>query len=185
MAQTFFTADIHFGHANVIKFCNRPFRSVEEMNKVLIDNWNSHVSDEDDIYILGDLFFRTKTDIEDTLSQLHGRKHLIIGNHDHTWMSRVNLDKWFVSVNELLVLKQDGRTMTLCHYPLVSWPHMAYGGWCIHGHVHNNTDNEHGWQFIRQSPRLLNAGVDVNGYLPVTFDELVTNNEMFKAADLK
>ncbi len=56
--MTYFTSDLHFGHENIIRFSNRPFSSAEEMNRTLIDNWDSRVTDRDDIYILGDMFYR-------------------------------------------------------------------------------------------------------------------------------
>lgn len=181
--MTYFTSDLHLGHENIIRFSNRPFSSIEEMNRTLIDNWNSRVTDRDDIYILGDMFHKA-TDIEKILGKLKGRKHMVIGNHDYTWMKKVDMAKWFIEINNIIVLKEGGRTMTLCHYPLLSWPHMEYGGWCIYGHIHNSIPEGTGWDFISQNPRLLNAGVDINGYYPVPFEELITNNEIFKKEHL-
>lgn len=79
-----FTADTHFDHANIIRFCNRHFATVEEMNETLIANWNRKVHGNDTVYILGDMFFQT-TDPEPILRQLKGKKHLITGNHDSQW----------------------------------------------------------------------------------------------------
>lgn len=183
--MTYFTADLHLGHSGIIEFCDRPFQSVEEMNRNLIGNWNSRVTDRDDVYILGDLLYRSpKNEIEQAIRRLKGRKHLIVGNHDHTWMGKVDMDELFVEVDNLKVLKLDGRVLVLCHYPMLSWPHMHHGSYCIFGHIHNATDDGPWWSYIRDNCRLLNAGVDVNGFYPVLFDELVENNRRFKEDSL-
>ena len=84
----YFTADLHLGHANIIRHCGRPFASVEDMDRCLIDNWNRRVRPEDTVYILGDLMFACK-DPAAYLTQLAGQKHLIVGNHDSVWMKRL------------------------------------------------------------------------------------------------
>lgn len=178
--MTFFTSDLHMGHENIIRFCSRPFSSLKEMDEALVRNWNSRIGVDDDVYVLGDLFYRMKADPPAVLDRLSGRKHLIVGNHDHTWISRVPLERHFVSVDDLLVLKEEGRIMVLCHYPLLSWPHKEHGSWCIFGHIHNSCTSGPEWDLIRSSPYMLNAGVDVNAFVPVSFDELVRNNETFK-----
>ena len=76
-----FTSDLHLGHKNIIRLCNRPFSSSEEMDEVLMENWNRKVHRNDTIYILGDLMFRSEKPPEDYLRQLKGKKHLIMGNH--------------------------------------------------------------------------------------------------------
>ena len=78
----YFTADTHFFHSNIIRMGNRPFQSMEEMNQALIQNWNAKVSDNDDIYILGDLTLKGPSLTNELLRQLRGRKYLIRGNHD-------------------------------------------------------------------------------------------------------
>ena len=85
-----------------------------------------------------------------------------------------------VEVEKMIELKMNGMELTLCHYPLLSWPHMHQGGYCIFGHIHNNNREESAWPFIRENPFLLNAGVDVNWYSPVLFSELQENNKLFK-----
>ena len=82
----YFTADTHFGHYNVIRFCDRPFASAEEMDEAMIQNWNDRVTGNDTVYILGDMFFRS-TNAEGILKRLKGKKRLIVGNHDGSWMT--------------------------------------------------------------------------------------------------
>ncbi len=174
----YFTADTHFGHTNIIKLCNRPFESAEEMNKALVAAWNGRVCDEDTVYIVGDMFFRCK-EVECILQQLKGRKRLIIGNHDDSWMGKVDCSRYFLSVDHYLEITDGANGLTLCHYPLLTWknPKTTY---MVHGHIHGNTEADF-WPLIKLRSNVLNAGVDVNQYQPVTFDELVANNEQFKA----
>lgn len=77
--RRFYIADTHFGHEAVIRMCNRPFSSIDEMDAALITNWNSVVSSEDEVFILGDLIFKSKHTPHHYLDQLKGKKHLILG----------------------------------------------------------------------------------------------------------
>ena len=95
----YFTADTHFGHANIIKFCNRPFSDVHEMNEYMIAAWNERVCDNDTIFIIGDMFFKSDINPEETLFSLKGKKRLIIGNHDHGWLQKINSNKFFEAVD--------------------------------------------------------------------------------------
>ena len=171
--MTYFTADLHLGHDNVIRFCNRPFETVLEMDEVLIANWNAVIKGNDDIYILGDLFYRNKESAEEAIKRLKGKKHLILGNHDKRWTKTVDLSKYFVEITNFLTYKCDGVKYTLCHYPMLSWPGRGNGGYMIHGHNHNNP-------LDYTDQYLLNAGVDINDYKPATFNELIQNNERYK-----
>lgn len=172
-----FIADTHFGHKNVLKLCNRPFETIEQMNETFIENWNSRVTGRDSIYVIGDLFFRCE-DPDAILRRLHGKKHLIVGNHDSSWMSKVDAGKYFQSVELMKVISDGAHAMTLCHYPLLSWKH-AKTSYMIHGHIHANTDMDF-WPPIAARENVLNAGVDLNGFQPVPFDELLANNIRFK-----
>lgn len=174
--MTFFTSDLHFGHINIIRLCNRPFETQEEMDAALLSNWNAKVGVNDTVYILGDLFFRAVT-IEPILRALHGRKHLILGNHDSSWTSKVNLSDYFESVQTVKEIMLDGTPLTLCHYPMLCYPNERRG-YMIYGHLHNNVATDY-WPLIARRPRMLNAGVDVNGFAPATFEELLVNNRVF------
>ena len=152
----FFTADLHLGHANIIKHCCRPFKTVEEMDEHLISTWNSHVRQNDTVHILGDLIFRSAESPEHYLDRLRGKKHLILGNHDKDWIKKTDLTKFFVTVERFAEISDGQHKMTLCHYPLMSWNHMAKGSYMIHGHIHNNREGSY-FPFLRQMPNLLNA----------------------------
>ena len=82
MPNVFFTSDLHFGHKNIIRFDNRPFFSVEEMDKTLIENWNRKVSEDDTVYILGDISWYNDEKTTEIFAGLNGHKILIKGNHD-------------------------------------------------------------------------------------------------------
>jgi calcineurin-like phosphoesterase family protein len=157
--------------------CQRPFATAEEMDETLLAQWNAKVGEDDEVYIVGDLFFRAAT-VEPILKALHGRKHLVVGNHDHSWTTKIRLDDYFDSVQTLKEITVDGMPVTLCHYPMLSYP-QARRGYMIYGHIHNNTGDDY-WPLIMRRGRMLNAGVDVNDFAPVTFDEMLANNAEFR-----
>ncbi len=182
----YFTADLHLGHANIIRHCGRPFASVEDMDRCLIDNWNRRIRPEDTVYILGDLMFACK-DPAAYLTQLAGQKHLIVGNHDAVWMKRLRkihpglLEHAFVSIQPMAELRVDGEAVILCHYPMMTWDGYLTGAYHIYGHIHNQTASAY-WPLLAGMDRALNAGVEVNHYQPVTLEELKANNAAFRQA---
>ena len=91
--------------------------------------------------------------------------------------------RYFQSVELMEVISDGAHAMTLCHYPLLSWKH-SKTSYMIHGHIHANTDMDF-WPLIATREKVLNAGVDLNGFQPVPFDELLANNIRFKKEHLK
>lgn len=176
----FFTSDLHLGHANVLPI--RPqFSCIEEHDDYLIDQWNSKVTRRDEVYILGDFSFRAEKPVAAYLSRLKGKKHLIIGNHDGHWMKQIgDLGEYFVSVEQLHTMKFQKKQLTLCHYPMLEWPGSRYAAaetsFLIHGHIHNLTDTPVFAHIRQHQPHALNAGVEINDFAPVTFEELLENN---------
>lgn len=173
----YYIADAHFGHENILKMCQRPFESIDAMNEALIAAWNERVTGNDTVFILGDLFFRCAAP-EAILCRLKGKKRLIIGNHDSSWMGKVDLQRYFVSVDNFLEFSDGVRAITLCHYPLLTWKHKLRT-YMVHGHIHNDTTSDY-YPLIAIRDRVLNAGVDINGFRPVTFEEMMENNRSFK-----
>ena len=170
--MVYFISDLHFGHENIIKYCNRPFDSTAEMDEELIKKWNEKVKPEDTVYVLGDIALsKFKVDL---IVRLNGKKHLIIGNHDYHNLKVIKNLKCFNSISYMKVIKHKGKTLTLCHFPTYSF----IGDYLIYGHVHNNEKDE-SWLAIRKNPQTLNASVEINGYAPVTFEELVENNKIY------
>lgn len=172
----YYTSDLHLGHKNVIRLCGRPFADVDEMDEILINNWNKTVHADDEVYILGDLMFRAEREPEWYLKRLKGKKRLILGNHDSSWINKVNLNDWFVSVDRLKVINTGYGKASLCHFPMLD----GEGRYLIHGHIHNKTSQNY-WAILKDSERTLNAGVDINGFAPVTFEQLKKNNILFKS----
>lgn len=176
--MNFFIADTHFGHEGIIRLCDRPYASQTEMDYSMITAWNKRVTWNDTVYIIGDLMYRCE-DPHHILTHLNGKKRLIIGNHDGSWMSKVDVQKHFLSADLMLELSDGQRGLTLCHYPLLTWKREKKT-YMIHGHIHNNTGADY-WPLILERDHLLNAGADINGFAPVTFEELLNNNRRWKA----
>lgn len=171
-----FTSDNHFFHKNVIQYCGRPFASLEEMHTEMIRRWNLIVKSDDEIYILGDFCFGGATKWKDTVSQLTGRKFLVMGNHDWKNLKPHRAQEFgFEWVGNDAVLKTDELgDILLSHFPyrgdhteedryLKHRPEDR-GGWLFHGHVHCS------WK-IRD--RQVNVGVDQWAFTPVSFPELL------------
>lgn len=160
-SKTFFTADLHFGHARIMTFCNRPFESVDQMDKTLISNWNEIVPHGSTVYIIGDF---AMYDHAKYIHQLNGKKILIEGNHDK--MS-LEVKKLFTEVHPFLRRNFFGHDITLCHYAMKSWANSIHGSLHAYGHSHGR---------IKEYDDILSCdvGVDLWNYYPVPF-------EIFKA----
>lgn len=163
----YYTADLHFGHKNIIKYEQRPWSNVKDMDQGLIDRWNSRVKDKDLVYILGDITLSVNINyIKNILSQLKGRKILITGNHDY-FAEKGQLRQYFEHVTPYMKIHPDGQRIILCHYPLYSWDGMDHGTIHFYGHVHSNPK----CQLRKQNA--YNVGADLHDWYPVTFDEIV------------
>ncbi|MCX4313654.1 MAG: metallophosphoesterase family protein [Clostridia bacterium] len=191
----YFISDTHFGHKNCISLNSRPFDSLENMDNTMIERWNDRVKGGDTVYILGDLIHKS-SEPEKYLKKLKGNKILIVGNHDEHWLRSLGFvertkygaqyggyHKYFAYITEFTELSLHGTTVTMCHFPLVEWrASRKYGskklGFLIHGHIHNNRSEK--YMSVFTAPHALNASADINGLMPVTYDELVENNEAFK-----
>ena len=164
LSKLFFTADTHFGHANIIKYENRPFDTVEEMNAGLIENWNKKVPEYGTVFVLGDFCWRKKGFFEKLNHQLNGDKIFIKGNHDHGKEPK----KWPYVIK--IKIKDSrlkyGNTVIVCsHCPFETWEQIYYGSWHLHGHVHSR-----GW--LKDIPLRHNVGVDINNYCPISYEEI-------------
>ena len=132
MSNIWWTADTHLDHANIIRYCNRPFANKDEMNEVIIQNWNSVVKHEDTIYHLGDFAF--SKDPGKFFHRLNGNKILIKGNHDKQPTTRL---PWG-SVHSYYELKVDGRFIVMCHYAFKIWNRAHHGTYNFFGHSHGS-----------------------------------------------
>ena len=113
----YFTSDLHLGHNNIIRLCNRPFASLEEMDEALIGNWNRVVTNGDTVYVIGDLMFRMQAHPAEVLQHLKGKKHLVLGNHDKSWLNKVDTACFFKSVERYVEISDGKHKLALCHYP--------------------------------------------------------------------
>lgn len=173
-----YTADLHFGHANVIRFDHRPFLDVGEMDTTLIKLWNDRVQKDDEVYIVGDFCYRSAKEPEWYLRQLKGKKHLIIGNHDGVILNNEKALSYFETVDKMTEISDEGRRIILCHYPLAEWDAFYRGSYHIYGHIHNKKEDT--FQLMSMVKNAYNAGCMINNYSPVSFNELVRNNQYFR-----
>ena len=175
--RTFFTSDSHFGHDNIIRHCKRPcrehpFQDGAQMDRALMDAWNSVVSPGDVVYHLGDFSLRPAAVISDLLKKLHGIKHLIVGNHDRVdEISGCRLQGW-ASMREMAKISVDGQSVFLCHYPMREWPGMWQGTVHLYGHVHGN---------LQPMPGSMEVSADVWGGKPVQIVEILDAMTPFDA----
>lgn len=137
MGKKFYISDLHYGHANAISFDNRPFRTVDEMNAALINNWNYAVEKDDTVYILGDMFWCKTSEAVSVMDRLNGLKYLITGNHDRIGRDS-ELRSRFVGIKDYAEIKDDGRNVVLCHYPIPCFKNHYYGWYHLYGHVHSS-----------------------------------------------
>lgn len=173
--MNFYIADPHFGHDAIRRLCNRPFASIEEMDEAIIRDWNSRVTDNDDVYILGDFSYRSKDPIT-YLKRLKGRKHLFIGNHDKQNLKNPEFRKQFVEIKDMGIVNDHGIKIFCCHYPLVEWDGYYNDVLHFYGHIHNNMKNKTN-QYIASEPNAYNVGVDVIGLGPRTLREIIGNSQ--------
>jgi calcineurin-like phosphoesterase family protein len=160
---THFTSDTHFGHGNIIKYCNRPFASSWEMDNEIVNNWNNAVSPTDTVYHLGDFAFgrnANKEYIAKLAKQLHGEIHLIIGNHEKIAMAM----PWrFASIKHYDEINVEGQEIVLFHYGMRTWHHDLRGVWHLYGHSHGG---------LPTFGKSLDVGVDSWKFAPVSFARL-------------
>jgi calcineurin-like phosphoesterase family protein len=183
-----FTADLHLGHTNIIRYSARPFVDAAAMNRALIDRWNEVVGDDDDVWMLGDFAMGKIDETLPLVAQLRGRKVLLTGNHDRCWADHGRraegwaeryLEAGFAEVlHGQINLDVSGTNVVASHFPYRGDSHdhdryvqqrpMDKGRWLLHGHVHER------WQ---QRGRMINVGVDAWDYRPVavaTIRELIS-----------
>lgn len=199
--RIFFTADPHFGHGNVISYCNRPYPNSDAMNEDIIKIWNKRVRPQDTVFILGDVIWTTfarGSSYRDFMAKLNGNKILVVGNHDKITTYQA-LNWGYSAVCHSMTLRICGETVLLSHYPyrlnLLARIKMFFkngnidvkhsdkrpkdeGGWLIHGHTHSKE---------RLSPynkKMIHVGFDVN-YNLVPMHEIETIINQYKKENEK
>jgi calcineurin-like phosphoesterase family protein len=168
-----FTADWHLFHKNIIRYCNRPFETVEEMNNEIIQRTNALVKPNDTLRILGDFCFSRASfdNAKWAREQIKCKNvHLITGNHDDK-----SVHSLFSSVNSLGFVKFERREIILCHYAMYVWNKKHYGSWHLYGHSHGTIEER--LNELEPDRKSLDVGVDnaarLTGlYSPFSFDYL-------------
>lgn len=169
-----FTSDTHYGHVNIIKYSNRPFRDVETMNNMLVANWNSKVAPSDIVYHLGDVAFMHEDATSELLNRLNGNIVLIYGNHDSRIRSNRQLKNRFNACYDYHEIEIEDptskggfkrgnlhRLVVLCHYPMITWKNASHGSLMLHGHCHGNLKYPY-------RARIMDVGVDPQNYSPIS-----------------
>lgn len=171
MNHLWFTSDLHFGHKNIIKYCNRPYFDIKEMDDSLILRWNSCVGENDTVYVLGDVSMRPWRRTVEILEQLNGFKHLIVGNHDEGLLNKPAFRDQFISIDDMRTVKHDGHRFFLCHYPMISWNGKHKGVIHLHGHTHGTLQRSY------RDPQRFDVGVDANDLYPVHYSLVIPKED--------
>jgi calcineurin-like phosphoesterase family protein len=168
MINEYFIADTHLGHTNIIKYSNRPFASVDEMDNTIIDNVNKVVKANDILYHLGDVVFGNIGRVIGYIKRINCKNiRLILGNHDKVIRKDIQYFlrefEWIHDFKEIKSLS--GQSITLCHYALKVWNRSHYGSWHLYGHSHHSLPDD---------PNSLSFDVGVDGwnFKPLHFDEV-------------
>lgn len=173
--KVWFTSDTHFYHQGIIKFCDRPFESVEHMNQTLINNWNNTIPSDGIVFHLGDFSWSHR--IKDLMYELNGNIILVKGNHDEQNL-RKGMYKYFAEMYDQLQIQIGNTIIYLNHYPF-----LTYAGvykeknpviQCF-GHIHmskykNTGTDAYRYEFLL--PSQYDVGVDLNDFTPISFNEL-------------
>lgn len=169
--MNYFTADLHFQHKNIITYCHRPFKTVEEMDEVMINCWNAIVKSNDTVYIVGDFGFGK---LDTILRRLLGHKILILGSHDK---SALQCQSYFDKVSPLMEITIEGQPIVLCHYAMRVWPRSHYGSWHLYGHSHGKlpmffVKQKEYYEPVIADGKSFDVGVDGHDFKPWSFDEV-------------
>jgi calcineurin-like phosphoesterase family protein len=179
----FFISDFHVGHTNVIRFDNRPFRDVNEMNETLIKNWNSVVGDDDTVFYLGDLSMRCHpSTVKWFVEQLNGKIHFFMGNHDH-YRDIARLNRWekiwgdddVQGAGKIEIKDSDANRgyqhIELSHYAILSWNKSHHGSWHLHGHSHGSMMKNPDMEFFYKR-RVIDVGCNMWNYTPLSYTQV-------------
>lgn len=193
--KTFVTSDTHYGHTNIIKYCNRPFlqpgdlddkrewtsrwisrKRADEQDELLVSNHNSVVSPEDTVYHLGDVLMGRTNHAIQLLRRLNGNFKFIWGNHDRTMKELSTIIKFYPDLHSRVeflgdyhVLNHDLGEFVMFHYPILIWDKMHHGTFCLCGHSHGTCPQSNP---NTTTSRLLDVGVDTHDFKPWELSEI-------------
>jgi calcineurin-like phosphoesterase family protein len=186
--NVFFTSDCHFFHGNILKYDNRPFRNVDEMNQVIVDNWNDKVSKDSDVFYLGDLSWNgSDAKTKELVDELNGNIHYIMGNHDK--FRDIKALNRFETINdyvELSIIDKDAnrgrQDIMMFHYAIMSWDKAHHGAWHLHGHEHGHLMKQAAYDWYYKH-KVIDMGCNMHDYTPLSYaevKELMTKKEVIK-----
>jgi calcineurin-like phosphoesterase family protein len=184
----YFTSDPHIGHANIIKYCQRPFKDVQEMDEILIKNWNSVVQPGDITYVVGDLCLARPEYGISRIRRMNGQKILIEGNHDNDkgCLDNQEFRDLFTEIHPILEIEVPDKDafngkhqrITLCHFAMRVWNKSHRGAWHLYGHSHGTLPDD---------PNMLSmdVGADVHNYTPISYNQVkaLMKKKTWKAVD--
>lgn len=188
----YYIADLHLGHVNIIQFDNRPFADLTEMHDTILNNWNSRVTGNDTVYVIGDFIWAKESEWPFYLGPLAGNKVLITGNHDPKQFSR-EVRKFFQDVKNYKEITDDGRHVIMSHYAM-PFHKAAYNEncWMLYGHVHRTRE----YDFLKKLRAEIKASCTEQGhakgnfinvgcmlpymdYTPRTLDEIIEGDRLY------
>jgi calcineurin-like phosphoesterase family protein len=160
----YFSSDWHLFHRNVIKFSDRPFKTLDEMNQEIIRRAFSKLKAGDSLYLLGDISWNEEGwKLIQSLAPKNVEIHLILGNHEVITGTAKQVCR---SITPFKEVKIQGNLVTLCHYPMVTWNRSHYNAWLLFGHHHAKS---HGMETIEKygkNGKVLNVNVEFHNYYP-------------------
>lgn len=170
----YFTSDLHFGHDKDFILGPRGFETVEEMNQTIVENWNNLITDEDEIFVLGDLMMKDQDAGIELIKQLKGKIHVIRGNHD----TDTKVQKYtylcdnIVSIDYALVIGYGKVKLYLSHYPTLTANYDDDKPWNKHvinlfGHTHQETP------FYDNNPYMYNVGLEAHNMTPISIEQIL------------
>lgn len=184
--RIFFTSDTHFGHSAIIKYCRRPFESIEEHDAVLMRRWNDKVRPDDLVFHLGDIGFGNPERLNAILRHLNGKIVWVIGNHDWRLIKKLDSER-FETITQQVNMNINNQHIYLNHFPMLAFSG-AYRGleatWQLFGHVHTSPYTDEGLDQQRMKHLFTtqyDVGVDNNDFTPVSFEEvkqIIENQQM-------
>jgi len=173
----FVTSDTHFSHFNIIKYCNRPFNNIQEMNEILIKNWNECISNSDLVFHLGDFQMINDYNIlYKHLSRLNGDKVLLLGNHDYMTIEQY-LNAGFIDVQQRWEGIINNNRFVMSHYQMMTWNWSHKGSINLYGHEHDRQQkipNHEIYNKLHISEKKFNVCVDANNYKPVNINIIIS-----------
>lgn len=187
MSEIYLTSDFHFNHDREFIWRSRGFQSIGEMNEAIIERYNSIVTEEDDVYILGDLMLGGPAALQngiEYIGRLNGKLHIVRGNHDSVtrWIMFRSLSN-VVEVENSIYLDYEGHHFYLSHYPSITGSlhsdnlkHMTLN---LYGHTHQKTN------FFEDMPFMYHVGVDSHDCKPVNIEEIIPemNYKMYECKE--